>query len=176
MAAAKRNAIIELFWKIHPRIYRWTGGRVGGKILNLPVLLLTTAGRHSGERRTKALMYLPDGKAYVVIASFLGEPRHPAWWLNLQKNPRAEILVGRRSIPVAAREADGAERERLWNEIAVPRFATGHDGVLVGHFHHAHERRESGREFFVLGDWIDHFTYVELTDGRLEMKVWPQPV
>jgi deazaflavin-dependent oxidoreductase (nitroreductase family) len=117
MAAAKRNKIVELFWKVHPRIYRWTGGRIGGAMMNLPVLLLTTTGRHSGASRTKALMYLPSGKDYVVIASFLGEPRHPAWWLNLRANPRAEIEVGNRRISVVAREARGEERERLWNEI-----------------------------------------------------------
>lgn len=67
------------------------------------------------------------------------------------------------------------EAEKLWREIALPRFAQGYDGVLVGHFHHAYERREPGREFFVLGDWIDHFTYVELAGGRLEMRTWPAP-
>ena len=115
--AAKRTAIVELFWKIHPRLYRWTGGRIGGRLLNLPVLLLTTTGRRSGEQRTKALMYLPDGANYVVIASYLGEPRHPAWWLNLQANPRAEIQVGTQRIPVVAREAEGEERQRLWDEM-----------------------------------------------------------
>ena len=65
--------------------------------------------------------------------------------------------------------------ERLWREIALPRFAEGFDGVLVGHFHHVHEQREAGKDFFVLGDWIDHFSYVELADGKLEMKRWPQP-
>jgi UDP-2,3-diacylglucosamine hydrolase len=65
--------------------------------------------------------------------------------------------------------------EPLWREIAEPRFREGYDGVLIGHFHHAYERREPGREFFILGDWIDSFTYVELTDGRLELKTWPAP-
>lgn len=60
--------------------------------------------------------------------------------------------------------------ERLWNEIALPAFANGHDGVLVGHFHQAYEQRENGREFFVLGDWITHFTYAELSGGKLELK------
>ncbi len=67
------------------------------------------------------------------------------------------------------------EPERLWREIAAPRFAEGFDGVLVGHFHHVHEQRQEGREFLVLGDWIDHFSYVELSGGKLEMKRWPQP-
>lgn len=72
--------------------------------------------------------------------------------------------------------ADGPlEPERLWREIAEPRFREGYDGVLVGHFHHAYERREPNREFFILGDWMDHFTYAQLTDGRLELKTWPAP-
>jgi deazaflavin-dependent oxidoreductase (nitroreductase family) len=115
--ATKRNALVELFWKIHPYLYRWSRGRLGGKIMNLPVLLLTTRGRRSGERRTRALMYLPDGSDFVVIASFLGEPRHPDWWLNLRAQPQAEVEIGSRRIGVVAHEAEGAERDRLWNAV-----------------------------------------------------------
>ena len=114
--AAKRSKLVEVFWKIHPHIYRWTNGRVGGAMLNMPVLLLATKGRRSGQPHTKALMYLPDGDRYVVIASYLGEPRHPAWWLNLRANPEAEIRIGGQRIGVVAREAEGEERARLWNE------------------------------------------------------------
>ena len=67
------------------------------------------------------------------------------------------------------------EPDRLWREIAEPRFAKGCDGVLIGHFHHTYERREPAREFFVLGDWIDRFSYAELRDGRLELCTWPAP-
>jgi deazaflavin-dependent oxidoreductase (nitroreductase family) len=115
--AAKRNALVELFWKVHPTLYRWSRGRLGGKIMNMPVLLLTTRGRRSGAARTRALMYLPDGQSFVVIASFLGEPRHPDWWLNLKARPNANVEVGSRKISVVAHEAEGAERERLWNAV-----------------------------------------------------------
>ncbi len=64
------------------------------------------------------------------------------------------------------------EPERLWREIALPRFAEGYDGVLVGHFHHVHEQREANRQFIVLGDWIDHFTYAELNEGALTLRRW----
>jgi UDP-2,3-diacylglucosamine hydrolase len=67
------------------------------------------------------------------------------------------------------------EAERLWRRIAAPRFAEGFDGVLVGHFHQAHVQREDGRDFLVLGDWIDRFTYAELNGGRLELRTWPEP-
>jgi len=109
-----RNPLIELFWNVHPRLYRWSGGRIGRKIWGLPVLLLTTTGRKSGLPRTRALMYLPDGDAFVVIASNLGDARHPLWWLNLKANPEATVLVGREETAVRAREAQGEERERLW--------------------------------------------------------------
>ncbi len=115
--AIRRSKLLELFWKIHPALYRWTSGRIGGQMMNLPVLLLTTTGRRSGEARTRALMYLPKGDRYVVIASYLGEPRHPDWWLNLRADPKAWIQVGGQRLRVAAREADGDERARLWQEV-----------------------------------------------------------
>jgi deazaflavin-dependent oxidoreductase (nitroreductase family) len=116
--AVKRNAAVEAFWRIHPRLYRLSGGRIGGKIMGLPVLLLTTTGRKSGRSRTNALTYLPRGDACVVIASCLGEPRHPQWWLNLRARPEATVLVGRERRDVRAREAEGAEREDLWRAMA----------------------------------------------------------
>ena len=115
--AIQKSKAVELFWKVHPRLYRWSGGRIGNRLLGLPVLLLTTTGRRSGEPRTTALTYFPKGEACVVIASYLGEPRNPAWFLNLQKSPQAEIQVGTRRIAVTAREAEGDERTRLWDEV-----------------------------------------------------------
>lgn len=62
--------------------------------------------------------------------------------------------------------------ERLWREIALPRFAEGWDAVLIGHFHHAWHRAEAGREFFLLGDWMTRFTYVRLEGGALALETW----
>jgi F420H(2)-dependent quinone reductase len=114
MAAARRTKAVELFWKLHLPLYRWSGGRLGGRVMGMPVLLLETVGRKSGQRRTNALTWFPKGDDYVVIASVLGEPRDPAWWLNLRAKPETTIQVGREHIGVRAREAAGAEREQLW--------------------------------------------------------------
>jgi hypothetical protein len=72
-----------------------------------------------------------------------------------------------------AREDRPPVGDRLWREIAERRFADGHDLVMVGHFHQLYERRERGREFFVLGDWITRFSYVVLEDGVTRMASWP---
>ncbi len=64
------------------------------------------------------------------------------------------------------------EAERLWREIATPRFAEGFDAVMVGHFHHVYERREAGRELFLLGDWLNRFTYAVLEGGVIRLENW----
>ncbi len=115
--AIRRNWLTEQIWKLHGFLYRVSGGRVAASVVGLPVLMLTTKGRKSGEPRTCVLTYLPKGRAAVVFASNAGEPRHPAWWLNLLADPHGTVQRGSEQFPVVAREADGAERQQLWDEI-----------------------------------------------------------
>jgi deazaflavin-dependent oxidoreductase (nitroreductase family) len=115
--AIRRNKLTEAIWSLHGFLYRVSGGRIGGKVVGLPVLMLTTTGRKSGDKRSSVLTYLPKGRASVVFASNAGEPRHPAWWLNLLANPRATVQRGQETTEVVAREAEGEERARLWAEI-----------------------------------------------------------
>jgi deazaflavin-dependent oxidoreductase (nitroreductase family) len=103
---------------VHRRVYRLTGGKVGGQIGKLPVLLLTTIGRKSGEPRTQPLAYTRAGDGYAVIASKGGAAQHPLWYLNLRANALAEVTVGRETRKVRARDAQGEERERLWRALA----------------------------------------------------------
>jgi F420H(2)-dependent quinone reductase len=116
-ATVRRTPIVDLFWKVHPWLYRASGGRLLGKLVGMKVLLLTTTGARSGVSRTTALTYLEAGAAYVVIGSFLGEPRHPAWVHNLRAHPRATVQIGTRQIAVMAREAHGDERARSWQRL-----------------------------------------------------------
>ncbi|HVP75581.1 MAG TPA: nitroreductase/quinone reductase family protein [Gaiellaceae bacterium] len=102
---------------LHGAVYRASGGRVGGRIWGLSILLLTTTGRKSGRLRTTPLCFLPDGGNLVVVASNGGLPWFPAWWLNLQAQPRATVRVGRARTAVVARPAAAEERARLWTAI-----------------------------------------------------------
>ena len=99
---------------MHRWLYRSTGGVIGGRFRGGPVLLLTTVGRRTGLARTRPLIYFPDGKAFVIVGSNSGRDVHPAWCFNLRSNPTAEIEVGRKRLRVEARQAEGAERDRLW--------------------------------------------------------------
>ncbi len=102
--------------KLNIPLYRLSGGRIGGRINQAPVLLLTTTGRKSGQQRTAPVVYLADGDRYIVIGSNAGHAKVPAWSLNLKANPDAEVEVGRRRIKVRARVAEGEERADLWRK------------------------------------------------------------
>jgi F420H(2)-dependent quinone reductase len=100
--------------KLNVPLYRASGGRLGGKVNRAPVLLLTTTGRKSGQRRTAPVVYLADGDRYVVINTNAGNAKVPAWSLNLAAAPEAEVEVGRRRVSVRGRVAEGEERAELW--------------------------------------------------------------
>lgn len=104
--------------KLNIPLYRLSGGRIGGRIAKAPVLLLTTTGRKSGQKRTAPVVYLADGENLVVIGSNAGHSRSPAWSLNLKANPDAQVEVGRERRPVRARIAQGEERADLWRKHA----------------------------------------------------------
>jgi F420H(2)-dependent quinone reductase len=112
------NLGFRILGGVHRRVYRLSGGRFGGRIGRLPVLLLTTMGRRSGRPRTQPLAYPQAGDGYAVIASKGGAAQHPLWYLNLRANPLAEVTVGRETRRVRARDAQGEERERLWRALA----------------------------------------------------------
>jgi deazaflavin-dependent oxidoreductase (nitroreductase family) len=105
----------NLFGDEHVRRYRETGGAVGHDWREgATILLLTTTGRKSGEKRTAPLIYAKDGDRYVIVASKGGAPEHPGWYLNLDKTPDVEVQVKGDVFRARARTATGEERERLW--------------------------------------------------------------
>ncbi len=100
--------------KLNVPVYRLSGGRIGGAVGKAPVLLLTTTGRKSGQRRTSPVVYLAHGADVVLIDTNAGNERLPAWSLNLGANPEAEVELGRERRAVRARRAEGEERAELW--------------------------------------------------------------
>jgi deazaflavin-dependent oxidoreductase (nitroreductase family) len=103
--------------KLHTFVYQATNGKVGGRLLGAPVLLLTTTGRKSGKEHTVPLLYLPDGENLVVVGSNGGTATHPAWWLNLTANPEVGVEIGDRKLRVRAEKAGPEEKARLWKEL-----------------------------------------------------------
>lgn len=98
--------------------FRATGGTVGGYFAGMPLLLLTTVGRRSGELRTVPLTYMADAERLLVTAADAGSADDPAWYRNLQANPEVTVEVGRDVFAALAREAGGKERDELYRRFA----------------------------------------------------------
>lgn len=113
----RADRIFRLVTAGHTALYRATGGKLGGKMQGSPVLLLETMGRKTGKKRTTPLLYLPDGRNMVIVASKGGAAKHPAWWINLRANPETSVQVGPRNLLVRAEETAGEDRERLWRRL-----------------------------------------------------------
>jgi deazaflavin-dependent oxidoreductase (nitroreductase family) len=97
--------------------FRANGGKVGGQFADSELLLLTTTGAKSGRQRVSPLAYFRVGGKLIIIGSFAGAPKDPAWVHNLRANPRAHVEVGTDSYDVAARELPPAERDELFAEV-----------------------------------------------------------
>jgi deazaflavin-dependent oxidoreductase (nitroreductase family) len=109
--------VVNLASQVNVVLYRLSGGRLGGKMEDLPVLLLEHTGRKSGKARTAPLLYLEDGSDLVIVASRGGSDETPAWWLNLQSKPQVVVEIKGQRRDVMAREATDEERARLWPEL-----------------------------------------------------------
>ncbi len=92
----------------------WDASLAGGEGM-LTTLLLTTKGRKSGRDHILPLIYRPTGTgSYCVIASKGGAPAHPAWFLNLEAEPRVHLQVAAEKFDAVARVAHDEERVALW--------------------------------------------------------------
>lgn len=104
---------------VHRVILTATGGRLGWRVSNMPVLRLTTTGRKTGQRRSVMLTSpLQEGATLVIVASRGGDDHHPAWFLNLREHPDVDVAVGGQPAQrMHAHIATSDERARLWPKL-----------------------------------------------------------
>ena len=120
---------------VHPMLYRLTGGAwILGRSLGARTILVTTTGRRSGKPRTVPLYAFPvagapggpstgngsvPGRgAWAVIGSRGGSREIPAWFRNIEVDPRVTVEVDRAIVPSLAREAAGDEYEAIFAQAA----------------------------------------------------------
>ncbi|MFS0899273.1 nitroreductase family deazaflavin-dependent oxidoreductase [Mycolicibacterium litorale] len=97
--------------------FRANGGKVGGPFEGGTLLLLHTVGAKSGKPRLSPLAYLTlDGKM-LIVGSYAGAPKDPAWVHNLRALPRAHVEVGTESYDVDVRELPPEERDATYPKI-----------------------------------------------------------
>jgi deazaflavin-dependent oxidoreductase (nitroreductase family) len=109
-------SLMSMTLRVHDAVYKATGGRIGHRVLGVPTLMLTTAGRRSRQPRTTSLVYASDGGDYLVVASKGGSDSAPGWLHNLEANPEAVLQIGRERSNRAAKviQPSDPDYDRLW--------------------------------------------------------------
>ncbi|MGV9481154.1 nitroreductase/quinone reductase family protein [Gordonia aichiensis] len=98
-------------------LYRSSRGRIGGRAVGHPVLLLTVRGRRSGVLRTTPLLYLTDLDSLIVVGSGFGASSDPEWCRNLAVSSTATVQIGRYSRQVRPEAVSGDDLDRIWRDV-----------------------------------------------------------
>ncbi|MET9023005.1 nitroreductase/quinone reductase family protein [Actinopolymorpha sp. NPDC004070] len=115
---AAKDTLFRLATGVHRAVFRATKGRVLGRTLGMPVVDLITVGRRSGQERSTILAVpVVDGDRLVLVASFGGDDRDPAWYLNLRAHPVVRVTGLGTTRTMRARTASEEERAALWPRI-----------------------------------------------------------
>jgi deazaflavin-dependent oxidoreductase (nitroreductase family) len=113
-----KDLLARGFNVFHRTLYRVSGGKVGGSGFGMPVVILTTTGRKSGQKRPTVLTSpVQDGDTVVLVASWGGDDRHPLWYLNLVADPQVELEIHGEKRPMTARVAGPEEKAELWPRV-----------------------------------------------------------
>ncbi|MGZ6963920.1 MAG: nitroreductase family deazaflavin-dependent oxidoreductase [Acidimicrobiia bacterium] len=122
-----KDVVIRAVTGLHEVVFRASNGKLLNRGSGMPVLMLTTTGRKSGEpRRTMLTSPIQDGDRIVLVGSNNGGDRHPAWVLNLRADPSVEVMMNGRTTSMTAHVADADEKAELW-----PRIVVDHDNYAA---------------------------------------------
>jgi deazaflavin-dependent oxidoreductase (nitroreductase family) len=104
--------------RLNTWMYRRNNGTgLGGTFQNIPVALLTTTGRKTGEPRVSPLYFLRDGDRVIVAASKGGADKNPMWYLNLKADPKVAVQIKDEVLELKARDATDEERAQYWPKL-----------------------------------------------------------
>ncbi len=97
--------------------YEASGGTEANTLreTGIPVIIVTTEGRHSGLVRKFALMRVEHEGQYALVASKGGAPDNPDWYHNLMARPEVLIQDGPEPAPYDLHVASGDERATWWD-------------------------------------------------------------
>jgi F420H(2)-dependent quinone reductase len=112
------NFFIKWMSRINTFMYRRGGGEgLGGTFQKIPVALLTTTGRKTGQPRVSPLYFLRDDDRVIVAASRGGSEKNPMWYLNLKADPKVQVQIKKEVIDLTARDATDEERAKYWPQL-----------------------------------------------------------
>jgi len=97
-------------------IHRVSKGRTSAPALlaGLPVMMVTTTGRKSGQARTSPLIAVPVGDSLALLGTNFGQANTPAWVFNLEADPHLTVAYRDARLDLQVRPATDDERAEVW--------------------------------------------------------------
>ena len=115
---AVKDTLARMTGLFHRTVFKLSGGRVGNRAFGMPVVMLNTTGRKSGQQRTTMLTSpIQENGRVLLVASYGGDDRHPSWYLNLRENPDVSLTMKGETRPMRAHTASPEERADLWPKV-----------------------------------------------------------
>lgn len=114
MSGSVSARILSIRNRVATALYRSSHGRIAGRAVGHPVLLLTVRGRRSGVLRTTPLLYLTDRDSLILVGSGFGASSDPEWCRNLAVADTATVQIGRDSHQVSPEVVGGDDLQRIW--------------------------------------------------------------
>lgn len=112
-----RDSAVKWLSALHGFVYRQSRGHLGSRLVDNDMLLLTTTGRITGAKHTVPLLYLADGEAFIVVASYGGRESDPDWYRNLAETPRVTAQIRSTTISLDAVTLGAEQRDEWWVRI-----------------------------------------------------------
>ncbi len=110
---------------LDPLIFKATNGRftsMGPPAM--PMLTMTAIGRRSGQPRSVHLACVEHDGDHLLVASAMGQEKHPAWRYNLEANPQVQIQMRGERFAARAEVLTDPEKEAVWADVrrAIPQM------------------------------------------------------
>jgi UDP-2,3-diacylglucosamine hydrolase len=150
----------------------WVGDRFAtelGVILHEIDILIETQGRRIVLAHGDLVM--PRDYGYKVLKSIIRNRLviGAARWIHpdlLAGVARGVSHGSRQYLAIPWEKRARAVTAHAWDHF----FKRGNDAFVMGHVHYPLHETRNGKEFVILGDWLEHFTYARLTNGRLRLE------
>ena len=84
---------------------------------SMPMVTLTTTGRRSGKQRSVHLACIPHQGDQLVVASAMGQQKHPGWRYNLEATPEVDVQMRGERYRARASVLSDAEKATVWDAI-----------------------------------------------------------
>jgi UDP-2,3-diacylglucosamine hydrolase len=150
----------------------WVGDfarRELGMTIHRDEILLSAQGRKIVVAHGDLVM--PRDNGYKILKTIIRNPAviglsrwiHP----DIMDSIATRVATGSRRLKKASQE----KRARVIADHAHARFfSRGNDAFVMGHVHYPLHDVRDGKEFLIVGDWIQDYTYGRLRDGRLTLE------